>query len=438
MPGVLWETDPTMPVDVVTSFPGKAGFAFGFGASSSFQQYYTRPGGFLSVGNSYINSGIYNKDYPGSVLANMACQADLDYIDQDEMEVNVDSIIKGPANVGIGYTGGLTYNNGDGADRPVPILYGGNAFRSFTGWLLYNDPAVISPPLVSTIVGGQQVVTGLGFQPDFITFMGYSSAGGGNFDGGRWSFGVADSDLNQWAGSAMGIFASAFTGIGGLIGQPTRYSEFRTDSCILGMKDDYATFNALQSYAHGSLASMDPDGFTLNLDLTGAYSGYFLITAFKLDDLTKSYIKVGTHTQGDTVGQSGLALPPEGMFICGDSFCPSIDVPLHPGGFGPTGSDKAMFFMGAMDDTNFQRGDCGGCGTGGGVNPFNYYDDTVVSCHSAYDYAPTAKAEGTMTSDGWDMSWSVDDGGARPFGSVTFVIPQRGLPAMNHRIPAER
>jgi len=270
---------------------------------------------------------------------------------------------------------------------------------------------------------GNNAVTGFGFQPDLVVFYGCNS-NGADSEGTRMMVGMMDANGNQWVESLMGIFASGPFIVGGVIGTNTRTSEFRTDSCILGLEDDYgAPGGATMGRNRASFVSMDPDGFTVHSDENNAPQGGTLCMAYKVTNPAKAFFQVGTSVQGDA-NVTGLPMAPGGAITCGDFWSPTIN--------GSPPSDRAVISLGGFDGT-LNRSSVSGCGSGTSV-PGGYYDDSAIIFGDPQSSTILGRATAAITSDGWDYTWTDDDGGDRPFGWLAFNVPNKsGPPMFNNR-----
>lgn len=302
---------------------------------------------------------------------------------------------------------------GTGAINPIPFLWGGNACIGYIGQF--------NAGLSGT---GLQSVTGVGFQPDIVVFVS-NDIGGGDSNNLRMMVGCMDAAGNQWVESIYGITGSGPFIIGGIYGEIKRYSEFRTDSCVLGLRDD----NAGQGRNRAEFSSMDPDGFTVNVLESNFFHATGMFVCIKLLKPTKSFIQAGTMIQGDTV-VTGMPMAPSAVYFCGDSWSPTLDT---PDGFFGMASNRAVICQGGTDGIT-QRSSLGGAGKAGS-SPQDYYDDASITFGVTDGPVITGRAVSTLTSDGFTLNWTVDDGGVRPFGYIAFNIPNKGNPSFNNFTP---
>lgn len=435
-----------MPSKLVESIPGtdapaglgfSPGFGFGWGADAPLHAWYMWPPALLfGVGQAFMSIGAYARDWPGgpnSMLSAMRTVAALDYINQDQTEWGVGNIFSAYGTEGL-QPSALPSDvqiPGSHTTYPVPMIFGGNAVRVAVG--VFN-PGVEYPAGVGVITAGvQKVVMATPFEPDLVLFFGENSNGASG-DSGRFMFGVMDAAGNQWVCAEWGIFGSAALIIGGAIGQSTRYSEFRSDACTLSLTDSIGSpGGATNGRVRCSFNAMNADGFSLNVDESNPTQGGTLYMALKVLDPSKGFFKVGNHVQGDTVGESGLGITPGGVILCGDSWSDSVDgATPDPSGYNTGGgpSSRAVVSLGGFDDAT-QRASCSGCPTGT-ANPKGYYDDSAIIFGDTQAETTLARALAAITADGWTLDWTDDDGGARPFGSITFQAPNSGLPVLRN------
>lgn len=290
---------------------------------------------------------------------------------------------------------------GSGAINPIPFLFTGHAMQAYIG--------IFQPGIAGT---GLQAITGVGFQPDIVIFAS-NDVSGGSGNNLRVMIGVMDAAGNQWVESLYGISESGPGVVGGIYGENKRYSEFRTDSCILGLRDD----NATQGRNRAVFSSMDADGFTVDVTESNANYGGTLFMALKVNDPTKGFFQAGTMVQGDT-SVTGMPLPPTGVYFCGDSWSPTLDT---PDGFFGMDSNRAVLCQGGTDGVT-QRSTIGGAGKGSS-SPYDYYDDASITFGITDGQVITARATSVLTSDGFTLTWTDDDSGFRPFGYIAFDVP---------------
>jgi len=102
--------------------------------------------------------------------------------------------------------------------------------------------------------GGSQAITGLGFKPKIVIFLGYTFGGVNRAE----SYGFDD-----------GVTHHCMVGAGQNVDMG-----FNTTKSIDVEKD-------VSNYLLGYISSMDADGFTITWSLTGAVTGYFMYLAMR-------------------------------------------------------------------------------------------------------------------------------------------------------------
>lgn len=424
MPGLLFETDPS--VDGGIGFGVQPGIGFSWGCDVPLHTWYTWPAGFLNVGAAFMSFGGFGRDWGNTLLTSGITLTAIDSINQDQTGWEVGPIFH-PTGAGFGpqINPSLIANdvslNGTGATNPIPSVWGGNGIKSFAVAFV---PGVTFAGGVYDPSTGNTSVAGMGFQPDIVVFYGNTS-NGADSGGLRFMVGVMDKFGNQWVESTIGIFQSGPLIIGGVIGVNTRFSEFRTDSCILGQEDLYGSpGGSTQGRNRASFVSMDSDGFTVHSDESNTPYGGTLAMAYKLDDPTKGFIQAGSSIQGDS-SVSGLPMDPSGVVLVGDSWSNIIN--------GPPPSNRTIVSMGGFD-TVLNRSSVSGSGNGSAI-PGGYYDDSAIVFGDPQTATIFGRALAAITSDGWNYTWTDDDGGARPFGYIAFNVPNRGNPSFNNFTP---
>lgn len=155
----------------------------------------------------------------------------------------------------------------------------------------------LTPPSVP----GDVSVTGIGFQPDCVIFLGTHPSIISQF-GGRFSMGMASSDASdqQWA---LGIAGGYLDGAGSV----KRVKAWRPGYCFTVV--ERTGTEALRA----SLSSMDVDGFTLSFDIVGGW----LSPTHAVDEIAFLALKgdflVGVGQVGDDI--SGAPFQPQGVWV---------------------------------------------------------------------------------------------------------------------------
>lgn len=316
-----------------------------------------------------------------------------------------------------------------GAIYPTCVDDGSALYATGHGGLLNGDVATIigrsacqSKMLKFALNGstGDQAVTGIGFEPDALVFLGCTdfdtstsgSAGPGSQPGTIMMLGAADASLNQWVGCQRSEYNST----------ANRWSNWWDDNCIAHIgAPTYGGPTTVDQLA--SLVSMDSDGFTINLSAAGhdsnGLSMYVWVLAIRVAPGYGGAITVGNGVQGDTSLSCGYE-PDSIMFATTQIVTP--------------GTESTDCYMNVgMCDASIER---------------SFWDGTVTNNNQAWAYSsdqssiymsdwgtgpsvpptgPLAEANAAITSDGADLTWTTDDGAGRAFGWMTFLVPALGI-----------
>jgi hypothetical protein len=248
---------------------------------------------------------------------------------------------------------------------------------------------------------GNQSVTGVGFRPDLVVFLGCGafSPGTGDHDdfGTNFVLGVMDGSGNQWAPAYRSRFFSSPT---------VRSRQFRNDACINHIGESGSAIpTTAQQTAH--FVSMDADGFTIDLTAAGLTSTGFQMAvnflAIKINPGQGS-VACGWGTQGDASLTAGFR--PDVLFF-GSAM--TADTAVH--------TDAALLDFGASDGT-IHRSYWEGGASGGASWSYT----STVSCirMAAGGGVVVGEATAAMTGTGASLTWSTDDGGLRLFGWIAF------------------
>lgn len=413
-------------------FGHRPGFAFGWGNGSPIHTWEMLAGG--DVGHSdmsfgaFIHQGLVGPD-GGCAITDGVTQADVDYIASDRSNNIVYSgvITREETGWATDVTNSDTPSRdmyiGGGAPNPVPLMLGGNALTTIANQILPGDPGGFNGFFYDSGTGNY-TVTGVGFQPDLVVFLSDTSdpfVGSGL----RVMVGMMDAAGNQWVCSELGVNDTGPTITGAHFGYAVRMSEFRSDACFLSLPDIYGQGSSTMGRNRASFVSMDSDGFTIHMDELNSNLAFGSFLAYKLDDPTKGFFQVGTHVQGDT-DLGTYPLDPEGVILVGDSYSASIDGTPTPVWTDAPYSTRAVLSVGGFDGIT-NRATVGGCGSGTGTNPGQYYDDSAIIFGDTNAQTTLARAVGNLGTLSASLSWTDDDGGARPFGSLAFRCPNIGL-----------
>jgi hypothetical protein len=254
---------------------------------------------------------------------------------------------------------------------------------------------------------GNQAITGIGFQPDFLYFLGCCAFAvndgrdGTNFMVGAAGYAADGTTLTQWVGCTRSEF---FSGAG------NKETRWQNDACIAHIGQvEYAGATTVDQKAE--IVSMDADGYTINMLASGLDSSSVahktIVLAVKV--LSGAGISVGSGVQGDTTIPVGFQ--PDAML-----FASSQNTSLG------TDQAKAYFSLGAMDvnaEINCWAGSDDGLPLAGG------YVSTVSSIRLATTSGGViAEANCTFPGAGTDvdLTWTTDDSSARHFGWVAFQV----------------
>jgi hypothetical protein len=271
---------------------------------------------------------------------------------------------------------------------------------------LYNYMAIGGKDITNTKVGdfttattgATQAVTGVGFQPDVVfLFCTLQATNNVTNNNSQMSVGVM-TPTAQWA-----------TGQRALSGNTT----MNTARTLVTNRAISLLASATNTEFHGmSFASMDSDGFTLNIDTQGALGFFVGYLAIKGGSW-----KVGTETQKTSTGTkatTGVGFTPKGIMFAG-----ACDTATGPNDHG------RMFFggsTGASNNTAHWTGDRDA--TADAIaNSITSATKCIVMATEATSVAPTTDAEAALSSfdsDGFTLNWTTADASARIFGYVAF------------------
>lgn len=279
---------------------------------------------------------------------------------------------------------------------------------------LYNYMAIGGQDIVATKVGdfttatsgATQAITGVGFQPDIVFLIGNLQASSNvSNNNNNYSIGVM-TPTGQWAVGQRTLSAAA---------------TMNTARTFVTNRAFSLLSSATNTEFHGmSFASMDSDGFTLNIDTQGAlgfFVGYLAIKGGQW--------KVGSETQKTSTGTkatTGVGFTPVGAMFAG-----ACDTTTGP-------DDHARLFFGATTGSSQNSAQW----TGDQDNIPDSIANTIMSntkcivmATEATSASPTTNAEAALSSfdsDGFTLNWSTADANARNFGYVAFA-GNAGAPA---------
>jgi hypothetical protein len=278
-------------------------------------------------------------------------------------------------------------------------------------WVSLSPPAMIvhymafgGSSMIGAFVGdfttgtgsGSQSVTGVGFQPGCVLFMGVGNGTGGNLDA-KLGFGAAVSSSQRGA-----CFISTDDNESGPM---TNCSYQRTDKCIVLPNNTAPDTTDLEA----DFTSMDADGFTINKTTAAATSANIFFIAFQGGNYA-----VGAETQKTSTGTkatTGLGFVPSGLLTFGIGQTASASL----------NTSFCKLTMGGTDGTT------NGCMWGASVDNV---DPTETNRRTATDKLishstnpSTTNAEASLSSfdaDGFTLDWTTADATAREFIYVAF------------------
>lgn len=296
----------------------------------------------------------------------------------------------------------------------IPALFGGNEVEVATGVIHLNSTT------------GDQSVTGVGFQPDVVLFVCCDPNSVENASGysARSMTGAVDADGNQWVLASNSIPQSGPTIFGAKLGYRARNSEFRTDSCILGLLNELPSFTNSMLRQRAEWVSMDTDGFTFNMVEAGlstnppADTGYVLFLALK--GTAGGSFKVGNNVEGDTA-ITGVGFKPSGIFTVGNSLDAASQA--ANGMYSSTSTSNCHF---GLADHLTQRSTLAGSGSDSGPDGGNigqYYQNALISMGNCGAQTVSAEAElVSFDSDGFTLDWTTGGSGGQIFGWFVFDV----------------
>ena len=162
---------------------------------------------------------------------------------------------------------------------------------------------------LSSTSTGNQVITGLGFQPKLVLFYGCLTPEAGTTTSQYVMLGAATSSTERWVISASAITAQTAA---------NNSRSFHSDACIFQV-------DATETTAYkADLVSMDADGFTLNWGTANATARYVHFVALGGSDLSA---KAGKFTKNNSTGNqsvTGVGFQP-GCVLFGASVAGTAD-----------------------------------------------------------------------------------------------------------------
>jgi len=289
-----------------------------------------------------------------------------------------------------GFTVNWTTNNGAATIIHYIALGGSDITNTYAG--TFN----------STIVTGNQIVSGVGFQPSFVMFLAPERAMtlDTNYAGG--AFGIGFMTSAQQGAMAFGIRDNQATA--------TTADWQRTDHCIVALRRAAAEASA-------TFVSMDADGFTINWD--NAYGG---ATAISFLAIKGGWHFVGNFTQPGSTGQqpvTGTGFQPNGLMMFSFNDVANIAV--------VTVTPAAKISIGAAQSST-ARGTIWGHHADG-ITPTDTNSLTKTTCAISLATGPTTlNAEAdfvSFDSNGFTLNWTSADATARQiiYWAMGSVVP---------------
>lgn len=232
--------------------------------------------------------------------------------------------------------------------------------------------------------GGNQGVTGVGFQPDCVLLLGTAHASTGLTGQNIFGFGAFTAS-DQWAIGMDDVDNAATTNAA---------RTQRTDKCW------HHHFNGSEFHS-GAFTSMDSDGFTINWSRASGRTMTYL--ALKGGQFTAGSISQKTST--GTQGYTGVGFPPVGVLLasfCNTSTTSQVDSARFSLGAASGATSRAATWFGSADNQA----------------------DSVSDSATSQTVAITMQTEGTPTevaradldsfdADGFTLDWEAADATAR-------------------------
>lgn len=247
---------------------------------------------------------------------------------------------------------------------------------------------------------GDQAVTGVGFQPDIVIFIGtLHASNAAQQNATQFCFGVMDAAGNQWAATQKSQHNVA-------AGNTNR--AFANDACLI------FTQTAADNLAHKqSFVSMDADGFTVNISTAVGLASLIGFICIKGGNW-----KVGTETQKTSTGTkatTSVGFQPSGLIlgsVCGTA---TSGVDTHARlslGVATSPSQNTAIWTGDQDAADPTV-----------ANTIMRSDKCLTMATEGASASPTVNAEAeldSLDSDGFTLDWTTADATARVFGYVAF------------------
>lgn len=257
-----------------------------------------------------------------------------------------------------------------------------------------------------TTAGGNQSVTGVGFQPDFLLFnWSYGNTLDANTARSQFGLGFAKSSMEQVALTQAGADNTGNN-------NDKRWWQ-RTDSCILSL----TTANPPAQDARVTSVSMDTDGFTINKADPPAVTHTIFYLAIK-----GGQHKVGSFNQPATNGAqtiAGVGFTPDLAIFSSFNLASNLTEQSNGGvtiGSSTASTQSSIWYQ----DRNVDPSD---------ANMYNI-DNRAISLASAS--ALTGQAQLTsFNTDGFNLSWTNCDGTQRQILYWAFNAPPSNIRIFN-------
>lgn len=285
----------------------------------------------------------------------------------------------------------FTYDGaGDGVDGSrCPFLAIGGGRDAKAGSFVLNTST------------GLQSITGVGFEPTLVIFIGAQTTLNANRNGAAFHLGVAGT-VNQWAGGWSAGDAVA-------AGTEGRYGIWRDDKCLAAVISGATGPNPPLTF-EAELDSMDADGFTI--DITDAPDAAYAVAYLALRG---GGYHVGTFIADTTTGPQA---------ITGVGFSPSAVFFASPQKTALGVTDSAYISLGAGDDSD-GRSIWGGSREGDVRCDSRHHTGEVITHAHDAGSAPGSSllaqaALQSLDGDGFTLDWVSTDGVARYCSYIAF------------------
>jgi hypothetical protein len=275
-----------------------------------------------------------------------------------------------------------------------------NAVATIVHYLALRDVRAKVHNFQLNTATGVQAITGIGFQPELVIFLGPISGGAAAIPSvvthSYWGLGAIDAAGEQFALTGIAVDTSQ-----------TRSRYLTASSSFRGLNE----FNAVY-------VSMDADGYTFNLTENSSLSAARMIGVA----IRGCRVKIGTFakaTGGAPASQSvsGMVFAPGALVLVSNQHTPlDNNDGLRRGGFGAAaagaGAESAAWALDAAATTNADK-----------------YGRTGRVFTKVNNATPAVDAEASLTSfdpSGFTLSWNPNDAVATQLAYVALGMPLRG------------